>query len=613
VSCTLLMILLVSSPPASWGIENFERQEVGSGWAGWDAPLGPAARQATVEVVNSPRGKVGQVTFRDAHQLLILPGPDLALDQRPVAISARVRCDGAAPAFGVTLIDASGEWLQTPSQPLRTGKWQTVTVPLERFVDHAAGDLDGQLDLPLLAFNVNLFFADAADGTLWFDDLAVQARPAPSTDFLDLHLANPERSGVCVLLDDPPAVSVLNRGPSTIRVELTCRLGDDSRTTNIAPSPGQTLTVPVAVARTGPQVLDVAARADDGELRQSFVLTVLPRRLGGPDTFYGLGCYDAADLMSGRFAQELGLLRAAGADWTLFWLSGRPNEPTAAGADPLRFAEAMTLAWAQQIRSVAYVAAPAAGRFGGDLPAYLAALEADLGEDPKCYLVPAREAANPGVRHSIAVHKLLLGYLADVVQPQGVSLDGWLAPLPALPVLSSSLPGPAAWTRLQTMVEGIGPGPLYLWSRSWPAEALTGVQDRGAAQAVLMACLRATPGVRAACFGQVVDGQGVTGLTGAGQLRPELVAYAVASRLTGGLPCRGLVSLADGAFAVVFGSETSQCVVAWTEGDGASLPLRQGCRVYDHLGGSLPWSESLRLHREPVYVVGSPPLSDMLP
>jgi len=101
--------------------------------------------------------------------------------------------------------------------------------------------------------------------------------------------------------------------------------------------------VPLTPVRTGPQLLEVVAQADDGEQRQSFVLTVLPRRLGGPDTFYGLGCYDSADLVSGRFGMELGLLRVAGADWTLFWLAGRPTEPTAAGTDPLRFAEAMTL------------------------------------------------------------------------------------------------------------------------------------------------------------------------------------------------------------------------------------------------------------------------------
>ncbi len=263
---------------------------------------------------------------------------------------------------------------------------------------------------------------------------------------------------------------------------------------------------------------------------------------------------------------------------------------------------------------MAYVAAPSAGRFAGDLPGYLTALEASFGEDPKGYLVPANETGQLALLRSALAHgKLLWGWLGAGVQPPDVSLDGWLAPLPALSAAPESLPGPTAWARLQAMVAPLGPGPLQIWSRSWPAEQLTGLTDRGAAQAILMACLRATPGVRGACFGQVLDGQGVTGLTGAGQLRPELVAYAVASRLCGGLPCRGLVSPAPGAYAVVYGTDSVRCAVAWTEAEPAALTLRPGCQVYDHLGNALPWSATQRLHREPVYIVGAPPLSDELP
>jgi len=615
VTVALLMLLVAAAPPpASWGLENFERQSLGPGWAGWDAPFGPAARHATVAVVTGDRGRLGQVTYQGAQDYLVLPGPELDLDQRPLALTLRVQCEGATPALGVTLIDAAGEWLQAPSRPLESGPWQTVRLPLDRFVDQASGDLDGQLDLPVQAFNLNLSFTAPVDGTLRIDDLALQTEPVPSTAFLDLHLAHPERAGACVLGDEPPAIAILNRGRSTARLHVVCRLGDASSTTTLAPAPQQTVMVPLTPVRTGPQLLEVVAQADDGEQRQSFVLTVLPRRLGGPDTFYGLGCYDSADLVSGRFGMELGLLRVAGADWTLFWLAGRPTEPTAAGTDPLRFAEAMTLAWAQQLRTVAYVAAPSAGRFAGDLPGYLTALEASFGEDPKGYLVPANETGQLALLRSALAHgKLLWGWLGAGVQPPDVSLDGWLAPLPALSAAPESLPGPTAWARLQATVAPLGPGPLQIWSRSWPAEQLTGLTDRGAAQAILMACLRATPGVRGACFGQVLDGQGVTGLTGAGQLRPELVAYAVASRLCGGLPCRGLVSPAPGAYAVVYGTDSVRCAVAWTEAEPAALTLRPGCQVYDHLGNALPWSATQRLHREPVYIVGAPPLSDELP
>lgn len=610
----LTVFLTAGPPPTTWGIENFERQPSGPGWAGWDAPFGPAAAHAAIEVVDDARGKVGQVTYRQAQDFLILPGPDLDLDQRPVALTARARCEGPPPALSVTVIDASGEWLQTPAQGLQEGRWRNVRVPFERFVDHASGDGDGELDLPITALNLNLAFREPADGVCWLDDVALEAVPAPSIAFLDLGMMDPERVGICVLGEPPPAVAVLNRGRSTVELRVSCRLGERSETHLVAPSPHQTTPLAVAVDRTGPQVLEVVAKAGDGEIRRTFVLTVLPPRSGGPSTFYGLGGYDAADVASGRFGLESGLLRAAGADWTMFWLPGRPGESLAANTDPQQFAAAMTLAWAQRLRTVAFVDATRSARPGSGLTGHLAALQAIFGEDPKVYVVPAAEAAQaPSLRAAIGASKLLWGYLGEGKQPDGIGVDGWLAPLPTVPSEPSMLPGPGAWTRLQQMVEPLGPGPLQLWSENWPLEDLSGLDDRGAAMAVVLACARATPGVQGVCFGQVFDSLAAQGLTGPGQVRAELVAFAVASRLSGGLPCRGLISPAPGAYAVMFGDAQERCAVAWTEGAPASLPLREGCRVYDHLGNELAWTAELRLHREPVYVVGESPLSDVLP
>ena len=615
MTAALLMILLAATPPG-WS-ENFERLEVGPGWSGWGAPFGPAGRHASLEIVDTDRGKAAWVGYEQAQDYLVLPGPAVDLYARPTLFRLRARAEGPEPTISVTLVDASGEWLQTPAQPVSTRDWRDVKLPLRQFVDHALGDRDGQLDLPLKAFNLNVSFAQAGDGSLLIDDLLLFTEPVRQTAFLDLGLADPERAGVCVLGEQPPSIRLVNRAGSSLRVDLTWKLGDRQKLQeDLWPAPGQELRLPVPVTQTGPQILELTARTEDGEIKQSCVLTVLPKQLGGPDSFYGLGGYDAADLASGRFGQELGLLRAIGADWTLFWLPGRPGDPSAASSDPLRFAEAMTLAWAQGVRAIAYVTAPpeGSGRFAGDLPGYLAALEANFGEDPKTYLVPAEASSQADLlRASIAPDKLLLGYLGDGPQPDKPGLDGWLAPLHYEPAGSDSPPGPQGWSALQTITARIGSGPLYLWGRNWPLEELAGIQDRGSAAAILMACLRATPGLRGVCFGQVIDSQQVQGLTGLGQPRPELVAFAVASRLCGGLSCRGLTSPGPDAYAISFGDDDVRCAVAWTEGESATLTLREGTRLYDHLGGTLPWSATVRLHREPIYVVGSPPLADGLP
>lgn len=604
--------LLVAGPPtlAPATFDNFERSELGPGWPGWGEPLGPAAERISLSTELTPRGRAGRLRYRQALRHVMIPAPAVTLTGQPVALHLHLQGDRSGNLLSANLLDASGEWLNTEPLKLDFKGWKRLTLDLTRIRASAHGDGDGRADPPVSLLSVNLEFVGASEGELWLDDVWVEQRPVPAVDYLDLDLTGLARARV-FSRGEEPEVLLTNRSPSSIPVRVEWRCGAQHAELERLPAPGQTIRLPVKLDDVGPRTVAVAARTEGGELKRSFEVALLPDRVGGPDTFLGLGEHSLTDIVAGRFAGDLAALRAAGADWTRIAFPARPGDPALAAPDWADVGRALTLAWAERIRVVGYLAAAIPGVAAGGRGPYLeslAWLETSFGQDVGAWQVRADAPAGAaslvaGARGVLRPGRPILwtgaGTFETGAGPDGVvvELAGGDGPLdPGLP---------RAWQRL-FQAAAAGPGPVWLWARSWPLAELTGTDDRAAAIAVILACARATPNVVAAGWGRLRDDATGPGLLGRDDdLRPEYLAFAVSSRLIGGLECAGIRSPETGLFVATFGRSGPVVEVLWSSGAEHRVASGGAVLAFDCLGGALPAGQEVVVGVRPVYLVRS--------
>lgn len=610
LACLALWAAPTPLPPV-W-LDNFERSSAEAGWPGWADPVGPAAPSVQLDVLANNRGRVGRLVYRRAHHHVMLPAPDRRLDGLPKALLVSVHGDGSRTLLSATLRDATGEWLHTESLPIWYHGWRHLRLDLTRIKEHAHGNNDGEMDPPIRLLSLNLTFGTQTEGELLFDDLVIEQDRVPSVAFLACDVSGPTASRIYLPTDPPPQVQVVNRGYNSIPVHINWRLGERAGEEERLVSPGQPASLPVPLKAIGPQRLEVALRTDEGERRSHCQVTLLPPRVGGPDTFLGLGDLDLSDLLAGRLVTSLGLLRAACADWTLLSLPQRRGAPSVGRIDRDAIREALTLSWAQGLRVVGY-AAPSGG--DQDYAEVVSRLDHDFRDDIKGWLIAPPPTGDYSavlhrVRRSLRGPKVLL---ADLGDGQAASpIDGADAALVEIGPTSKVTPTrdlPRAWQLLQAEAARAGGTPVWLWSPSWPLAALTGNNDRAAALAITLACARATPNVVAAGWGALFDRAGAAGLLADNaEPRPECLAFAVSSRLTGGLSCRGIRSPAPDVYVAEFAANDRVSQVAWTEGLPADLPVPPGVRAFDVIGRLLPVAPTVKVTTSPLYLVAGLPL-----
>ncbi len=602
-----LVVLAAPAPLPPVALDNFERSAADAGWPGWGDPVGPAARAIQLDVLANNRGRVGRLVYRRAHHHVMLPAPDRRLDGLPKALLVAVHGDASRTLLSATLLDASGEWLHTESLPIWFSGWRRLRLDLSRISGHAHGNNDGQMDPPVRLLSLNLTFGAQTEGELRFDDLVVEQDRVPSVAFLSFGVTGPTAARIYLPTDPPPRVQVSNRGYSSIPVRVNWRLGDRGGEEELLVSPGQPANLPVPLQAIGPQRLDVTLRTDDGERRTHCQVALLPPRVGGPDTFLGLGDLDLSDLLAGRLVTSLGLLRAVCADWTLLSLPQRRGAPSVGAIDREAIREALTLSWAQGLRVVGYAAPPTGDQ---DYSEVVSRLDQDLRDDIKGWLIAAPASGDyPAllhrVRRSLRGPKVLLADLGDGQTGRPIDgADAALVEIRPAPGLSPTRDLPRAWQLLQAEAARAGGTPVWLWSPSWPLAALTGNPDRASALAIALACARATPNVVAAGWGALFDRGTAAGLLADNaEPRPECLAYAVSSRLTGGLSCHGIRSPASDVYVAEFAGNDRSAQVAWSEGQPTDLPLPAGTRAFDVLGRLLPVAPTVKVTSSPLYLV----------
>jgi hypothetical protein len=318
------------------------------------------------------------------------------------------------------------------------------------------------------------------------------------------------------------------------------------------------------------------------------------------------------DVLDGHLLRDLPDLRVAGAGWTLLNLRRRLPGHTMSVAAWREASRLLTVAAAQDLRVAARLPAEAYLPYGDGTPSDAQTAAQWIGRwvaswwvaPPSRALSPATQQAAQAAAGEVAAGRPVLVELADSAEP---SVDGhasgWLLPL-APAAGPPGGPFPLAMRVLAARTGALTSAPVWLWAPLWPLERLTGLEDRAAALAVSLACLRALPNTGGAGWGQLRDtDQGLALLSARPALRREFLAFAVHQRMLSGLGPEGVETPRKDLFVLRFGDGRSTVRVAWSEGGPLELRRLPGEQVTDHLGGVHVAEPIVTLGRAPVYLV----------